>query len=73
MHINDYLKVSQHVNNCPNCGSDLLGDGFGALHVDGSIFKRTCECGFKFEYDVDAGVKPKQIKQAIDEALSEVS
>ena len=71
MHINDYLTVSKYVNDGPNCGSAELGEGFGALTVKDSIFERTCECGFNFKYDTDAGVKPKQIKQAIDEALSE--
>lgn len=70
MHVFDYVKMSKYLNSCPNCGSDLLGNGHGTLNVDGSIFKRTCECGFNFKYDVDAGVRPKQIKQAIDEALS---
>lgn len=71
MHINDYLTVSKYVNDCPNCGSAEVGEGFGTIGVNGSIFERTCECGFNFKYDVDAGVKPKQIKQVIDEALSE--
>lgn len=72
MNVVDYLNVSKHINSCPNCGSDLLGEGYGTLRVEDSTIERTCECGFKFNYDVANGIKPKQIKQAIDEALSEV-
>lgn len=70
MHINDYLTVSNYVNDCPNCGSAEVGEMFGTLSVNESIIERSCECGFAFNYDVDAGVRPKQIKQAIDDALS---
>lgn len=71
MDVRDYLTVSKYVNDCPNCGSAEVGEGFGTISANESIFERTCECGFKFKYDVNAGVKQKQIKQAIDEALSE--
>lgn len=34
---------------CPNCGSDLLGNGEGTLEIDEGMFKRTCKCGWKVE------------------------
>ncbi len=71
MDVRDYLNVSKHINDCPNCGSDDVREGKGSIGVTNSTIERTCECGFNFKFDVDAGVKPKQIKQAIDEALSE--
>ena len=70
MHGIDYLDISKYVNECPNCGSAELGEGFGTLGMKDSIIERTCECGFNFKYDVAAGVRPKQVKQAVDEALS---
>lgn len=71
MDIRDYLAVSKRINDCPNCGSSDIGEGKGSVGVLNSMIERTCKCGFKFKYDVDQGTKPKQIRQAIDEALSE--
>ena len=72
MNVMDYLTISKYINECPNCGSGMLGEGYGSLKAEDSTIERTCECGFNFKYDVSDGVKPKQVKKAIDYALSEI-
>lgn len=47
----------------------MLGNGEGTLNVDDNMVKRTCKCGFNFEYDVNKGVSKPKIKKAIDESL----
>lgn len=69
MNVMAYLKVSPHINDCPNCGNQFVGNGQGTLVVDDNIVKRTCKCGFDFEYDVNNGTEKKKVKLAIDEAL----
>jgi len=53
MDIRNYLKLSKKYNNCPDCGSDLLGEGLGKLELKNDIFTRSCECGFHIEVDVN--------------------
>lgn len=72
MNVMDYLKVAPLINDCPNCGNATVGGGKGTLNVDNNIVKRTCRCGFNFEYDVNNGTSKKKIKQAIDEALNKM-
>lgn len=72
MNINDYLRITPFINDCPNCGNGLVGNGEGTLKVDDNIVERTCKCGFKFEYDVNKGTSKNQIKQAIEEALKQM-
>jgi len=70
MDVRDFLIISRLINDCPNCGSDLIGDGEGSLEVKNNIIQRTCKCGFKFEYDSSNGANRKIIKKAISDALT---
>lgn len=72
MNAMDFLRISPLINDCPNCGNQFVGNGQGTLEVDENIVKRTCKCGFNFEYDVNNGVSKKKIKQVIDEALNKL-
>lgn len=69
MNVIDYLRVAPLINDCPKCGNGSVGNGQGTLNVDDNIVKRTCKCGFDFEYDVNNGTSKTKIKKAIDEAL----
>ncbi len=69
MIVTDYLRVAPLINDCPKCGNGLVGNGQGTLNVDDNLIKRTCKCGFDFEYDVNNGTSKAKIKKAIDEAL----
>ncbi|MFY0516599.1 DUF3797 domain-containing protein [Lysinibacillus sp. UGB7] len=71
MDARDYVAVAKFINDCPNCGSSNVREGEGLIGMLDPFIKRTCKCGFNFKYDVDQGTKPKQIRQAIDQALSE--
>lgn len=66
----DYLRVAPFINDCPNCGNGLLGNGEGTLNLNENIIERTCKCKFEFKYDVNKGTSKKKIKQAINEALT---
>lgn len=68
-----FVQVSPLINDCPNCGNDLIGNGEGTLEVDDSLIKRTCNCGFNFKYDVNKGTSKKKIKQAIEESLNKLT
>jgi transcription elongation factor Elf1 len=39
-------------NNCPDCGSEKLGNGEGTLEIEDDTFKRTCKCGWSVEIKV---------------------
>jgi len=67
-----FLRISPLINDCPNCSNQFVGNGEGTLEVDENIVKRTCKCGFNFEYDVNNGVSKKKIKQVIVEALNKL-
>lgn len=69
MIINHFMQVSKLTNDCPSCGSDKLGNGQGALIVDENIYKRTCKCGFNFEYDTNNGTTRGKVQKAIKQAL----
>lgn len=69
MNVMIYLAVAPMINDCPNCGNSLVGNGEGTLKIDDDIVERTCKCGFDFTYDVTKGTSKKQIKEAIKEAL----
>jgi Domain of unknown function (DUF3797) len=47
MNAMEFLRISAKYNNCPDCGSDKLGNGEGTLSVEEDIYKRTCKCGFE--------------------------
>lgn len=68
MDINDFLRVTKEVNNCPNCKNDRVGGEEGTLLVDQNILTRTCKCGFSFTYDVERGTQQKKVRAAIKEA-----
>lgn len=68
MNTMDYLRVAPYINDCPACGSADIGEGQGTLEVKGDIVKRTCKCGFNFEYDVNKGTTRAKIKKAVEEA-----
>jgi transcription elongation factor Elf1 len=42
-----FLKISEKYNNCPECGSDKIGNGEGTLTVEDDTYTRTCKCGFE--------------------------
>lgn len=65
----DFLRLSPFISDCPNCGNEFIGNGQGALNVDENMVRRTCKCGFVFEYDVNNGTSKERIKKAIDETL----
>lgn len=69
MNVMDYLRVAPFINDCPSCKNNVVGNGEGTLNVDDNIVKRTCKCGFIFEYDVNNGTSKTKIKKAIDESL----
>lgn len=64
-----FLRIAPFINDCPNCGNQMVGNGEGALNVDDNMVKRTCKCGFNFEYDVKNGTSKTKVKKAIDESL----
>ncbi|WCK57529.1 DUF3797 domain-containing protein (plasmid) [Aneurinibacillus sp. Ricciae_BoGa-3] len=68
----DFLIISPFINDCPNCGNKLVGNGEGMLEVENNMVKRSCKCGFKFEYDVNNGTSKKKIMHAIGEALKQM-
>ncbi|MYX21978.1 DUF3797 domain-containing protein [Streptomyces sp. SID8380] len=72
MDVRDFLRITPHINDCPNCANQYIGNGQGSLEVDNNLIKRTCKCGFKFEYDVTEGVSKKKIKQAIEKSLNQL-
>lgn len=45
------VKLIRKYANCPNCGSDKIGNGEGTLEIDDDTFKRTCKCGWSVEVD----------------------
>ncbi|PFH81650.1 hypothetical protein COI81_28970 [Bacillus cereus] len=72
MNAMDFLRISPLINDCPNCGNQFVGNGQGTLEVDDNIIKRTCKCGFNFEYDVEDGTSKAKIKKAVGEALNKM-
>ena len=73
MNIHLYLEVAPHINDCPKCGNQYVGNGQGTLSVNDDIIERTCKCGFKFSYDVKNGITRAKIKKAVSQALSEMT
>lgn len=71
MNVMLYLEVAPLINDCPKCGNQYVGNGEGTLNVDDNIIRRTCKCGFKFEYDVRNGTSKSKVMTAISEALGE--
>jgi transcription elongation factor Elf1 len=68
----DFLRIAPFINDCPNCGSEYVGNGQGTLTVNNNIVERTCKCGFNFKYDIANGTTKTKIKNAIDEVLKDM-
>ncbi|WP_218838254.1 DUF3797 domain-containing protein [Bacillus sp. FJAT-45350] len=47
MNINDSMELMRKYNTCPECGSDKVGNGEGALIIEDNVFERSCKCGWK--------------------------
>jgi hypothetical protein len=43
------LKLMNKYSECPLCGSTAIGNGEGALIIEGEIFTRSCKCGWRVE------------------------
>lgn len=67
-----FLRIAPLINDCPNCGNQFVGNGEGTLEVNDNMVKRTCKCGFNFEYDVNNGTSKPKIKKAINESLNKL-
>ncbi|AZU61041.1 DUF3797 domain-containing protein [Neobacillus mesonae] len=72
MNVMTYLVVAPLINDCPSCGNQYVGNGQGTLEVDDNLIKRTCKCGFNFQYDVNGGTSKNRLKKAIQEALEQM-
>lgn len=75
MNIQTYLSIAKLVNDCPNCGYNMVGtdektgDFHGSLNVDDNLFTRKCRCGFEITINSDKGTTKKIVTSQIDEAL----
>lgn len=65
----NFLRVAPLINDCPNCKNGVVGNGEGTISVGDNFIKRTCKCGFIFEYDIRKGTSKTEIKKAINKAL----
>jgi hypothetical protein len=41
------LELLKKYADCPDCGSDKVGNGAGTLEIEDNTFTRTCKCGFE--------------------------
>lgn len=48
MDADKFLYLMNKYGNCPDCGSDRLGDAEGEGKLD-HVFIRSCKCGFEVE------------------------
>lgn len=46
MNITEKLLLTQKYAVCPECGSKDIENGQGNVNVVGSIFTRSCKCGY---------------------------
>lgn len=56
MKLGDSMRLMEQYLNCPQCGSDRLGNGKGALIIEDEFFYRSCECGFELKMDKDGNL-----------------
>ena len=47
------LALISKYEKCPNCGSEIIGNGQGGVIVEDETFTRTCKCGWKIKVDED--------------------
>lgn len=51
-YIKSMLLLEKYAD-CPNCGSDLVGNGEGGIVVEDDTFRRFCKCGFDITVNED--------------------
>jgi transcription elongation factor Elf1 len=51
VNIVDSTQLLKKYSNCPDCGSDKLGNGEGTLNIENEVFERTCKCGWSVTVD----------------------
>lgn len=51
MNVVDSMELIKKYANCPECGSDKIGNGEGSLIIEENIFKRGCKCGYSITVD----------------------
>jgi iron(III) transport system ATP-binding protein len=51
LRVSELLPLMYKYSNCPQCGSDRIGNGEGKLIVDDNTYTRECKCGFKITTD----------------------
>jgi len=56
MDIDKLLEIMARYEECPVCGSTIIGDGQGGIVVEDKTYTRTCKCGFKITVDEDGKV-----------------
>lgn len=47
------MSLMQKYAECPNCGNEKIGNGFGALIIEEEMLYRSCECGYEKLVDED--------------------
>lgn len=47
---------------CPQCGSQMIGNGSGSLNVDEDTFQRGCKCGWSVVVTVKADGTEERIE-----------
>lgn len=65
------LEIMPKYANCPDCGSNKIGNGQGVLIVENNTYTRSCECGFSItldenENEVETITREKKEKYIID-------
>lgn len=61
------IKLLKKYSDCPVCGNDKVGNGYGRLDVDDDMFFRSCKCGYsikikalnRIKYEVVEEIKPE--------------
>ena len=46
------MELLRKYANCPECGSQVLGNGKGTVNITDDTFTRTCKCGWKIRIEV---------------------
>lgn len=74
MIVNSMLPVTRMLHECPKCGREAMtfsvnAEKEGEFYIIDPIVYRSCQCGFKIEYDTRQGTTRYKIKKAINQAL----